>query len=567
MGSLIKKTIKGKNYYYYTESKRINGKPTPVNQKYLGSAEKLLERALDAEKPLQDRALFSVEYDYGMVTLLYDLASRLDLVGIIDACVPKRRQGASVGMYILTEVINRVVAPSTTCELQDWYTKTYLPCLTGIKAIAFTAQNFWNNTSKIDNAAIEAMEDAILSKMLSAYDIDTSHLIYDATNFFTYMDTKQTSELAKRGNCKAKRKDLRIVGLSLMVSPDFSIPLIHEAYPGNQNDSKEFACMVKRLKERCQVLTGKESDITLVFDRGNNSEDNIHLLISGDLPFHYVGGLKKCQAPDLWAVPKEDYIPLSGDCFAGQSAHRMEVEVFGQRVTAVIVYNPKLEKGQMQGILINREKTSIKLLELQERLMKRARGEITKGKKPTITSVGKLIESILNVEYMKEIFSYEVLEKDGHVYLTFGVSESALDQIRHDVLGKTALFTDRSDLSNEAIVGTYRSAWHVEQAFKQMKDTKHLTVRPMFHWTDKMIRIHLFTCVLAYRMCCLLIKEMAAQGLQTSINQLIEKMTGVKKVETFFGDIEHPEKVLTYTRGTDFTLRILSLYKLREKYS
>jgi len=44
MPSIIKKKIKGNIYYYYAESKRVNGKPRYVNQKYLGKAETLLEK-------------------------------------------------------------------------------------------------------------------------------------------------------------------------------------------------------------------------------------------------------------------------------------------------------------------------------------------------------------------------------------------------------------------------------------------------------------------------------------------------------------------------------------------
>jgi transposase len=273
MGTIIKKIIHGIPYYYYVESKRVNGRPTLVNQQCLGTAQKLREKVQGDDKSLQERALYSSEYDYGMVALLYDLAARLDFVGIIDSFVTKRRQGASVGMYMAIEAINRVVAPSSTTELQKWYQATYLPNMTNVKAPTFTSQNFWNNTSKISEEALEAMDDEIISKMLSVYDIDVSNLIYDATNFFTYIDTKQESELAKRGHCKSKRNDLRVVGLSLMVSPDFSIPLIHETYPGNMNDAKQFAYMVNRLKHRCKALTGKDNNVTIVFDRGNNSED------------------------------------------------------------------------------------------------------------------------------------------------------------------------------------------------------------------------------------------------------------------------------------------------------
>jgi hypothetical protein len=67
-------------------------------------------------------------------------------------------------------------------------------------------------------------------------------------------------------------------------------------------------------------------------------------------------------------------------------------------------------------------------------------------------------------------------------------------------------------------------------------------------------------------MCCLLVKELADKGLQASVNQLINKMSEVKRILTFFGNPDNPEKVLTYTCGCDFTEQVLSLYKLREKY-
>lgn len=566
MGSIIKKKIKGINYYYYVESKRVDGRPKLVNQKYLGTADRLLERLSSAEAPLQDRVLYSDESDFAAPALLFDIASRISIIGMIDELIPKRKQGASTGMYILTAAINRAVAPSPTNGLEKWYSSTCLPLLTGIKPSAFTPQNFWNNTC-ISAEEINACENAILKRIINSYDIDTSHLIYDATNFFTYIDTNQECETAKRGHSKEKRNDLRIIGLSLMVSPDCNIPLLHETYPGNTHDATQFHRMMTQLKERYEIITKKESDVTIVFDRGNNSEENISFLESGDFPLHYIGGLRKNQASELYKIPLSDYTQLTGESLKNQTAYRTEVKVFGRRVTAVIVHNPELEKGQLQGIAINREKATAKLLALQQRLMRRAKGETVKGRKPSIESVKKNVEVILSVEYMSDIFTYEVLEQDGNIYLTFASSDEALDKIRKQHLGRNALFTDRSDMTNEEIVTAYRSAWHVEAAFKQMKDTKHLTVRPVFHWTDEKIRVHIFTCVLAYRLCCLLVKELSDRGINITVNRMLEEMSGIKKINTFFGDVSKPEKVESFTLGSELAQQIESVYHLKEKYS
>lgn len=565
MGSIIKKKIKNNNYYYYVESKRVNGKPRYVNQKYLGSADKLLEKIRAAEAPLQERVLYSDVSAFGDVALLYDIASRLKIQELIDQTTPKRKQGASIGMYILTAAINRATAPSSTNGLKEWYSGTCLPMLTGISPNLFTPQNFWNNTS-ISQNDIEAIENDMLKKIVTMYDIDTSHIVYDATNFFTYIDTKQKCETAKRGHSKEKRNDLRIVGLSLMVAPDCNIPLLHETYPGNRPDATQFRIMMEHLKSRYESITGRKTDVTVVFDRGNNSEDNINYLEDKDFPLHFVGGLRKTQLKELLDIPLSSYVPLKAPAFEGQCAYRTVKEIYGRTLTVVMVYNPALEEGQMQGILFNRERTTQKLLELQQKLMRRAMGETTKGKKPTVESVTSSVENIFKTEYMKDIFSYEVIEKASNVYLTFASSDEALEKVRIKHLGKTGLFTDRDNFTNEEIVSTYRSAWHVESAFKQLKNTEHLTVRPIFHWTDDKIRVHIFTCVLAYRLCCLLVKELSDKGIRCNINQLLDDMSGIKRVDTFFGNLDSPEKVQSYTKGNDLAHQVEAIYQLKQKY-
>ena len=571
MGTIIKKKIKGINYYYYVETKRINGKSKYVNQKYLGSADKLVKMASDNGKSIQDQVLYAHEVQFGSVALLYEIAAKLKVVDIIDSVVPKRNQGASVGMYILTAAINRAVSPTSKSGLKEWYEKTSLPYITGLKPSLFTVQNFWNNTD-ITIDQLRTIEDKFLEKAKEVFHVDLDSLIYDATNFFTYIDTMNPSELAKRGHDKAKRNDLKTVGLALTVTPDFSIPILSETYPGNRSDAKQFAVMMEQLQRRFRKIAGQDADITLVFDRGNNSEDNLELIESEGLQFHYVGGLKKNQVSELFAVSKRNYVPLqcpddADEKYRKLTAYHMDAEVFGRKVKTVIVYNPELEKGQLQGININIDKTSSELLDLQGRLLKRAKGEITKGRKPTAESVQKAVRKILDSrEYMADIFEYEILEKDKHILLTFSDSEQKLQTITDEQLGKTALFTDRSDMSDYQVIAAYRSAWHVESSFKQMKDTDFLTVRPIFHWTDQRIAVHIFLCVLAYRLCALLRKELHKKGIDCSINECLKSMNAVNRVTTFYGPIAKPKKIEAFIAGDELASQIEKVYELQPKY-
>jgi transposase len=168
-------------------------------------------------------------------------------------------------------------------------------------------------------------------------------------------------------------------------------------------------------------------------------------------------------------------------------------------MTVVVTYNQNLYDGQMQGIVMNIEKTSNKLIDIQRQLINRAEGIVTKGRTPTAANVEKKVLTILKTEYMKDIFDYEITTYNCIPFVTFSLNPLNLETLQQTVLGKTVLFTNRHEWSNEQIIASYRSAWHIEHAFRQFKDTEHLSVRPLFHRTDQKIKVHIFCCVLAYR--------------------------------------------------------------------
>lgn len=535
MATLIKKKNKNKYYYYIVEVKRINGKPKYTNQIYLGSIDKIAAMAKNAKSatgipdPVHSEVL-----EFGHVVALYDIAKRLSVVELINACTSKRVQGVTLGEYMLIAAINRAVSPKPKVEIGDWFAGTILTKLMNIDKKALSCQRFWDNMDLITDTDIRKFEDIFVKQIVESYKLNTSSLIYDATNFFTYIATQNNSEVAQRGHSKEKRNDLKIVGLSLIVSPDQNIPLFYEEYPGNRSDAKQFKEVITKLRARYTSIIGEDANITVIFDRGNNSEDNIELLSSGDFPFHYVGGLKLSQCKELLDISKSNYVSLTGSEFKEATAYRVKKTVFNKEMTVLIVNNPELFDGQMQSITTNIQKSFEKLCELKKQLDNRAKGLVVKGKKPTKDSVEKNIKTILANEYMLEIFDTEIVVVNGFVDIKYGFNDSKLAYVQERFLGKTILFTDHHDWTNEQIANSYRSAWHVEHAFKQLKDTDHLTVRPIQHWTDQKIKVHIFYCVLALRLCCLLKRELEQKGIDSSINELLDKLSEIKQVINYY---------------------------------
>ena len=82
----------------------------------------------------------------------------------------------------------------------------------------------------------------------------------------------------------------------MMIASDSGIPLLHDTYPGNRADATQFTLMLGKLKTRYEAVTGRTTDITVTFDRGNNLDKNIAFLRSCEQPMHFVGGLQRLRS-------------------------------------------------------------------------------------------------------------------------------------------------------------------------------------------------------------------------------------------------------------------------------
>src|SRR5258707_824443 len=111
---------------------------------------------------------------------------------------------------------------------------------------------------------------------------------------------------------------LRIAGLGLVVSTDGGVPLVSHAYPGNKPDVTQFGAMVEELVERFETLlpggaAGDGEHLTLVYDAGQNSEDNYTTLDGA--PLSFVGSLPPSDHSGLLAVSNDRYNVVGEEAF------------------------------------------------------------------------------------------------------------------------------------------------------------------------------------------------------------------------------------------------------------
>lgn len=530
MPSLTKKKIRGKTYYYARECKRINGKPKIVWQKYLGRAEDIIAKM--TEEVLPDEPTSAIEAtvtEFGAVAALYDLSLRLKLKELIDHHVPKRGDGPSVGTYLLAATINRCISPTSKASMGDWYRETALRRWLDVEACQLSSQRFWDNMDRVGPEAIRAIEADLVAHVAKEFKIELSHVLFDATNYFTFIDTfNERCSLAQRGKSKEERKSLRIVGLALLVSADFHVPLMHHTYPGNQHDTTTFSDLTDRLVSRFKAIHDGVERITLVYDKGNNSRPNQDAIEAS--PYHFVGSLVPTQHPELLKIPCGKFRDLSNDGLPGVTACRVTKKVFGKTRTVVITYNDNLFIAQSQTLLREIAKRRQKLRELQHRLDKRQRGKVRGNNPPTVQSTQKKVDAWMKARHMRDLFNVEIHEEKGLPILRYQFNQRAWTRLQKTLLGKTLIFTDNDDWTDAQIIRAYRAQHHVESAFRTMKDPHHIALRPQYHWTDQKIRVHVFSCVLALMLCSLLRRELHHAGIEMSIPDIIEQLSLIKEV-------------------------------------
>ena len=526
MASLTAKLVHGKTYYYARECQRVNGKPKIVRTIYLGSADDLIAAAL---KQRQGQAPQPKSVDiaaFGDVVAFYDLAQQIGLVELLDRHLSKRHQGLSVGEYLLLAAINRAVRPVSKLRFADWHRTTALLRLLPATASQLSSQSFWNHLDFVEEHHIAAAERELSQRLIDQFQLSLRTLAYDGTNFFTFIDTRTPGELPQRGHNKQKRNDLRQVSLGMLVSTDFHVPLFHKVYAGNVNDCTIFATITEELRVRYQELARDCEHITLIFDKGNNGDDAFATLDETD--FHFVGSLVPSHHAELLDVPSSRYEPLTGERLKEVRAYRTRKVIYGQERTIVVTHNDNLLYGQLQGLTAALDKARNKLRGIQTKLRRRREGRIRGGKAPTAASIKKQAQDALSGQHVKTVLDVKV--EPGQIpTLSFQTNQSALSQLVEKQLGKTILFTDNDDWTNEEIVLGYRSQHHIEDAIRQMKHPHYLSWQPMYHWTDSKIRAHAFICVLALTLSSLLQRTLHQKGLDLSLPGMFESLGGIRE--------------------------------------
>jgi transposase len=527
VASIVGKRISGKTYYYLVESARVDGKPRIVSQQYLGSAEEIVAKLAGAGPGTAVRTQHKA---FGDLAAVWAALDRLDVVGVIDAVVPRyANAAASVGMYLALATANRIVAPCSKLAFADWWATTAGGRWLKLPDAALDHRRFWEAMDRISEADLTAVETEIGRRVVGEFGLDLSGLVLDMTNFATFIDSANVrAPIAQRGKAKQKRTDLRLVGLGLVVTRDGGVPLLAHAYAGDRPDVTQFATVVDELIARYRTLSGGVDTLTLVYDAGQNSTDNhAHIEAAG---IGFVGSLPPSDHPDLLAIARTRYRSVDADRFPGLTHVDTTVTALGVTRRAVLTHSKTLHAAQSRGFDQTLAKAQQLLGALADKL---ARG---KTRRPR-TAVEAEIATICKPRWVSEVMTVTLTgEQPADLRLAFTVDAAARRALETRLFGKRILFTNRDDWPVAEVVAAYRSQSEAESGFRQLKDPHVVSFSPMHHWTDQKIRVHVFYCVLALTVAHLMRRQAEHAGLHLSVRELLDELSHIGETVLLYHD-------------------------------
>lgn len=552
MPHLYKKKTKGRTYWYLRETERRDGRVRVKWQKYLGTPQTLLER-LERQKAEREPVRLATE-SFGGVFVAHVMEQRLGTIELIDSIVPrdKREVGPTVGEYFFYAWANRLIAPKSKRALGEWYRKTAIQQLRPVDLSQLTSQRYWEKWERVSAEAIEKIAEEFFKRVWWRQRLSPESVLFDTSNYFTYMASETSSELSQRGHNKAGKHHLRQVGIGVLVDRETKLPLYYKEYEGNVHDSKLFQRVIDKMFGVMCGFNNTKQRLTIVFDKGMNSEENIEL-IDDHSRVHFITNYSPYFAEELAATDPKHFAPLSISKNAelvakGRSAdrilaYRTKGEFWGVERTVVVTHNPTTARKKAYTLERKLDTVREALLEFR----KKYREARPHWRSPD--SVRQRYERLCERLHIgSQYYRIDFGDRRRAPEMSFRKDDYQV-QKSQALHGRNIIITDNHDWSTEEIVQLSLDRYIVEQRFRCSKSAKHVSMNPFFHWTDSKIRCQILACIITLTALRLFELDLEQAQIETKLGDrsaasILEEMHSLNSAITWSRNASKPTTMI-----------------------
>lgn len=525
------KTKKGRPYLYVREIARVEGKPKVVSQIYIGSPERVARLAAG----LGDGAVKLKVEEYGALWLAGQIDRDMDLVRIVDEVIPRgdREEGASVGEYFLYCIWNRMCESTSKNRLSQWYERTAVQQIRPVDIGELTSQRYWEKWDRVTEDDLVKISKRFFERIWVLESPESDCLLFDTTNYYTFMANDTPSELARRGKNKEGRHNLRQVGLGLLVARGSRLPLYYCVYPGNLHDSRQFAAVMDEMFGVVCGFDKTKERLTVVIDKGMNSDGNF-AWIDEHSRIHFVTTYSTYFSQDLASMPLDEFEPAEtkknrrlteqGKKDDRILVYRTKGEYWGKERAVVVTHNPCTARKQSYTLDSKLEDIRQELLSMRSRV----RDKMPHWRNPEVIKQ-RYLKLCEHLHVSSDLHDVEFSQTGGKLSMSFRKNVLRVERKRA-MFGKNIIITDNVDWTTSEIVEASLDRWQVEDQFRLSKDDDIVSMRPLRHWTDSKIRCHLFACMVAMTYLRRIELKLKAAGVDRTADDVMEDMRHLHSV-------------------------------------
>jgi transposase len=342
-------------------------------------------------------------------------------------------------------------------------------------------------------------------------------VFYDITSTYFEGDRSITTEdIRQYGYSRDHRPDRRQVVIGVVMTRE-GMPLCHHVFSGSTADKTTVVDVVRDLKERFGFQR-----VIFVGDRGMLSEENLEFLLSEKLGFIVCHRLRRNN--EIKGFITRTHEGLTHD----PQAKEQYLEDQRDGVKFVMAYDPKIASFLKK----RRDEALTKADALIKDIRARLRRRRSRGRSLTPEGAWVQVRDYLKA---RNLLRYYCLRLDPD----HGLSVTADTQTRqweNLIDGKLIVETTQIDMPPEEVIRRYKELQIVEQGFRCLKSS--LKLRPIYHWTERRIRAHVFICMLALQIERAM--TLRLHGLKISSQSALEKLRQIKAGHARVNSVKTP---------------------------
>ena len=488
-----------------------------------GSIERFTQRDIDnifeglcrifgRSKPTEEVARVDQALQYGEIHAIWQMWKQAGWAEIIKERAKKSALEFDVEKLLLAMVANRLSDLCSKLGILEWLEGVHIP---GVEKSRVQYHQLLRAMDwLIENKA--ELEKRFSEAVVGLFTRPLSVVFYDCTS--VYFQTERGGEFITWGHSRDKRSDLPQVVLGLVCVPE-GIPVAHYVFSGNTADRTTF----KQVMEDLRVRWGVERCV-VVADRGMLSEQNLqHLSRDG---FGYVMSIGMKQNAKFQKLLPGIKRELERKWTGRGEAKEVyaEREMAGKRLVVAYSGHRAEQSRQLRERLCNESEEEI--YGWIGKLNAQDRGSRTRGRR--LTDQGVLLKAH-ELLLRKGIRSYYKLFLDEDGLIRVHRDRKVFNRARR-LDGVLAVITTERDLPAQQLVEQYKDLQDVERGFRTLKSS--IDIRPMYHWTERRIRGHVFLCVMALQLERLMRHRLKESNSELSVQGALRKLSRIHALKT-----------------------------------